>query len=67
MLCTVNPDYKNLEFDFLLRRGQLKTIFLPGIGSRQNVVNNYHDVLTQVLKESKNVNTNTIFFIFLIQ
>lgn len=54
-LCTVNPMYKSPELDYVLRKGQLRTIFLPGFGSSQNMIHNFNDVLSQVLKESKNV------------
>ena len=54
-LCTVSPMCKSPELDYILRKGQLKTIFLPGFGSPQNMINNFNDVLSQVLKESKNV------------
>ncbi|CAG2115072.1 unnamed protein product, partial [Medioppia subpectinata] len=55
VLCTVNPVYQSPELNYALRKGQIKAIFMPGNGSKQEVVNKYQNVLKQTLsaKEEK--------------
>ena len=48
ILCTINPAYKEKELEYVLHKSGAKAIFLPGHGSRQEVVNKFMPVLRGV-------------------
>ncbi|XP_054159206.1 putative acyl-CoA synthetase YngI [Oppia nitens] len=54
ILCTVNPVYQSPELNYALKKGQIKAIFMPGNGSKQEVVNKYQNILTETLKMPQN-------------
>ena len=49
IICTVNPYYQNKELDYLLRKAQVKALFLPGKKSNQEVVNRFSKILSKTL------------------
>ncbi|CAG2110220.1 unnamed protein product [Medioppia subpectinata] len=53
IMCTINPGYQCSELDYVLRRAQIKTLFMPGLDSKQLIINNYHKVLSDVLTMRK--------------
>ena len=55
ILCTVNPVYQGPELNYALRKGQIKAIFMPGSGSKQQVVNQYQKVFNDSLVIDKDV------------
>lgn len=45
VLCTINPVYKHVELDHVLKKGRVKTLIMPGKGSKQEIINKFYDVI----------------------
>ena len=55
ILCAINPIYQSNELDNFLRISQIKAIFMPGLKSKQIIINDYHKVLIDVLNKTPRV------------
>ncbi|KAI2798943.1 Acyl-CoA synthetase member 2 mitochondrial [Blomia tropicalis] len=51
VLCTINPYYQIKELDYVLRKADIKALFMPGKDSEQRVVNNFAKIIGQTLKD----------------
>jgi len=49
ILCTINPFYQALEFNYVLRRADVKALFMPGKKSAQEQINRFSKVLADGL------------------
>ncbi|CAG2179712.1 unnamed protein product, partial [Oppiella nova] len=59
ILSTINPGYQVDELDYLLRRAQIKALFMPGADSKHNVINKFQTVLTDVLIKDSQTSQNS--------
>ncbi|KAI1280689.1 Medium-chain acyl-CoA ligase ACSF2, mitochondrial [Halotydeus destructor] len=48
ILCTINPAYKASELEYVLAKAKVKALFMPGMGSGQEVVNRFSNILNDV-------------------
>lgn len=46
IMCTLNPSYKGPELQYTLKKSGAKLLFLPGKGSKQEVVNTFYQILS---------------------
>jgi len=66
ILCTVNPYYQGKELDYLLRKAQVKAMFMPGKGSPQEIVNRFPKVLSKALSNPDNAGEDPILLQHLV-
>ena len=53
IFCTINPYFKTQELDYVLRKAEVKALFLPGGKSSQESLNNFTNVLGETLNIDK--------------
>ena len=50
ILCTINPYYQAQELNYVLRKADIKCLFMPGTGSLQQQINRFESIFNDALK-----------------